>query len=226
MYLRPPLRLDTHLTALLSLHSSRSLLFKQWETLMNVSATFGGVSRRWWSGGARCEYANCATCLHERSDKACAAPSCARTSSCRQHCHPRLAGWHRHHRSRTGRTIGLTVPADAVQTVDGQGRRVRRHRQEGFRATRGPPPADRAAARFSEILSGLSGSERIAGTNRLPAEKPNSPKARAEGTFTEWHRQCSNLLSKTAIRFRWLVVVFLAPPRRRRRLPKRDTVRA
>jgi len=57
---------------------------------------------------------------------------------------------------------GLTVPADAVQTVDGQ-TVVFVAIDEGFRAT--PVLAGRRAGGQIEILSGLSGSERIAGTN-------------------------------------------------------------
>lgn len=57
---------------------------------------------------------------------------------------------------------GLTVPADAVQTVDGQAV-VFVAIDEGFRAT--PVLTGRRAGGQIEILSGLSGSERIAGTN-------------------------------------------------------------
>lgn len=57
---------------------------------------------------------------------------------------------------------GLTVPADAVQTIDGQ-TVVFVAFDEGFRAT--PVLAGRRAGGQIEILSGLSGSERIAGAN-------------------------------------------------------------
>lgn len=60
------------------------------------------------------------------------------------------------------RDDGLTVPADAVQTVDGQAV-VFVAIDEGFRAT--PVLAGRRAGNQIEILSGLSGSERIAGAN-------------------------------------------------------------
>lgn len=57
---------------------------------------------------------------------------------------------------------GLTVPADAVQTVDGQ-TVVFVAIDGGFRVT--PVLAGRRAGGQIEILSGLSGSERIAGAN-------------------------------------------------------------
>ncbi|WP_285276452.1 efflux RND transporter periplasmic adaptor subunit [Halopseudomonas bauzanensis] len=57
---------------------------------------------------------------------------------------------------------GLTVPADAVQMVDGQSV-VFVFTEEGFRAT--PVLAGRRAGGQIEILKGLSGDERIAGTN-------------------------------------------------------------
>lgn len=57
---------------------------------------------------------------------------------------------------------GLTVPADAVQTVNGQAV-VFVATDEGFRLT--PVLAGRRAGGHVEILSGLSGSERVAGTN-------------------------------------------------------------
>ncbi len=57
---------------------------------------------------------------------------------------------------------GLTVPADAVQTVEGQSV-VFVVEDSGFRAT--PVLVGRRAGGFIEILNGLSGNERIAGTN-------------------------------------------------------------
>lgn len=57
---------------------------------------------------------------------------------------------------------GLTVTAEAVQTVDGQSV-VFVTTDEGFRAT--PVLAGRRAGGHIEILSGLSGTERIAGAN-------------------------------------------------------------
>lgn len=57
---------------------------------------------------------------------------------------------------------GLTVPADAVQTVDGRSV-VFVATDEGFRAT--PVLAGRQAGGHIEILNGLDGSERIVGIN-------------------------------------------------------------
>ena len=57
---------------------------------------------------------------------------------------------------------GLTVPADAVQTVDGRSV-VFVATDEGFRAT--PVLAGRRAGGHVEILNGLDGSERIVGIN-------------------------------------------------------------
>ena len=57
---------------------------------------------------------------------------------------------------------GLTVPADAVQTVDGRSV-VFVATDEGFRAT--PVLAGRRAGGHIEILNGLDGSERIVGIN-------------------------------------------------------------
>lgn len=57
---------------------------------------------------------------------------------------------------------GLTVPADAVQTVEGRSV-VFVTDDNGFRVT--PVLAGRRAGGYIEILNGLSGDERIAGTN-------------------------------------------------------------
>lgn len=57
---------------------------------------------------------------------------------------------------------GLTVPADAVQTVEGRSV-VFVADDKGFRVT--PVLAGRRAGGYIEILNGLSGDERIAGTN-------------------------------------------------------------
>lgn len=62
----------------------------------------------------------------------------------------------------TGQEQALTVPADAVQTVDGRSV-VFVAEDGGFRAT--PVLAGRRAGGRIEVLSGLSGDERIAGVN-------------------------------------------------------------
>jgi len=56
----------------------------------------------------------------------------------------------------------LTVPADAVQTVEGRSV-VFVAGDDGFRAT--PVLAGRRAGSRIEILNGLSGDERVAATN-------------------------------------------------------------
>ncbi|WP_024889487.1 efflux RND transporter periplasmic adaptor subunit [Luteimonas huabeiensis] len=57
----------------------------------------------------------------------------------------------------------LTVPADAVQTVEGRSVVFVADNGKGFRAT--PVLAGRRAGGRIEILNGLSGDERVAGTN-------------------------------------------------------------
>ena len=57
----------------------------------------------------------------------------------------------------------LTVPADAVQTVEGRSVVFVADNGKGFRAT--PVLAGRRAGGHIEILNGLSGDERVAGTN-------------------------------------------------------------
>ena len=63
----------------------------------------------------------------------------------------------------TGQSVGgLTVPSDAVQTVEGANV-VFVRTATGFRAA--PVLVGRQAGGRTEILSGLTGTERIAGTN-------------------------------------------------------------